>query len=189
MKKKIIIIFLLLFVFLCSVQAGKILYSNFEKNQDIKKEEKIENNEIESVYIKERGEMDTRALFELENGDASYEINLMENDMMWDTDTRLYYRTITNMEDYNIYKERLYSLPEMSHTDFENNFVIILANENERVQGEIDLIIYDVVDDGTTTHIIVKQRENPREYRENNVFWAIVDKSVLNEQIDVEIQY
>ena len=183
MKKKIIIIFFILFIFLCSIQVGKMLYSNFEKNQDIKEE----NSETESSYIKERGEMTTRGLFEVGNV-SSYETDLMANDMTFDNDTRLYYRVITNVEDYNVYKERLYSIPAMTTTDFENNFAIILANENERNSNEVDLIIYDIVDEETTSRIIVKQRENPREYCENNVFWAIVDKSVLNEQIDVEIQ-
>ena len=157
-----------------------------KKNQDIK-EENTENSETESIYIKERGEMTTRGLFEVGNV-SSYETDLMANDMIFDSDTRLYYRIITNIEDYNVYKERLYSIPAMTTTDFENNFVIILANENEINSNEVDLIIYDIVDDENTSRIIVKQRENPRKYCENNVFWAIVDNSVLNEQIDVEIQ-
>lgn len=185
--KKVFILIIFLLIFMVSVFIGKKVYENLntvEIQGDVdKKAEKIE----DETNIIQRGEMNTRALFELENGDASYEINLMENDMIWDDDTRLYYKIITSMEDYNVYKERLY-LPEINNTDFENKFVIILANENQRDIDEKDLIIYDVVDDGVTSHIIVKQRENPSEYRDNNVLYAFVNKSVLREQIDVEIQ-
>lgn len=189
--KKVLILFIIFLIFTISFFLGRSLYeyiNTLEFQESINEKSDNTEKDEDNTNIIQRLEMNTRALFELENGDASYDINLMENDMAWDIDTRLYYRIITCIEDYNIYKERLY-LPEMNNTDFENNFVIILANENQRSSDEIDLIIYDVIDDGTTSHIIVKQRDNPSQYCENNVFFAIVDKSALNKQVDIEIQH
>lgn len=127
------------------------------------------------------------ALFELEPGLSYYEVDLVANDMTWNHNTRLYYKIITNTEDYNKYKERI-NLPERTDTDFKDSFVVILVNENIRSQDEIDLMVYDVIADETTTHIIMKQKENPSYYSENNVFYAIVDISELRENVTVVIE-
>lgn len=57
-------------------------------------------------------------------------------------------------------------------------------------QINIKLVLEDkkIVSDETTTHIIMKQKENSTINGENNVFYAIVDKSELKENVDVIIQ-
>ena len=52
-----------------------------------------------------------------------------------------------------------------------------------------DLIIYDVNTEETTTNIVLKQRENPRAYCDNNIFCAVVSKSLIKDVVDVKIQH
>ena len=66
--------------------------------------------------------------------------------------------------------------------------MVIVANENIRDDDETDLMIYNVVGDDTKTHIIMKQKENSTINGENNVFYAIVDRSELKENVDVTIE-
>ena len=71
-------------------------------------------------------------------------------------------------------------------------------------KDETDLLIYEVVADDTTTHIKMRQRENPVVYTDegslrsssdriyysdNNVFWAVVDNSQLRDKADVTIEH
>ena len=140
----------------------------------------------EKTNIIEHGEISTRGLFELPNGVVSYENNLMGNDMTWDQDTRLYYKVIETEEVYNKYKDRI-EVPELNADDLKNNYLIIVANENIRESDEIDLLIYDVVVNENTTEIIVKQKENPSPYSDKNVFWAVVNKDLIKDSIDVKI--
>lgn len=193
--KKVLIFILFLFIFIISIFLGKNLYTHLNTTKissstlvETQKNENT-NNIIENTpNIIKRMEFTSSSIFEVTNV-SNYETDLMANNMTFDTDSRLYYKIITNIEDYAIYKERLYYIPEMTAEDFEKNFVVILANENERSFSETDLIIYDVIDEGNISHIIVKQRENPVEHCKNNVFFAIVNNSALKEHIDVEIQY
>lgn len=112
----------------------------------------------------------------------------MANDMIWNEKSRLYHRLISNKEDYEKYKSRVSELPEVSEINFDENFVVIIANENVRQMHEKDLTIYNVIADENTTHIIMKQKENPNYNNENNIWYAIIDKSLLRENADVTIE-
>jgi hypothetical protein len=79
-------------------------------------------------------------------------------------------------------------LPNIEEINFDENFVVIIANENIRQMHEKDLTISDIVADDTTTHIIMKQKENPNYDNDNNIWYAIVDKSQLRDNADVEIE-
>lgn len=144
---------------------------------------------IYNTFIKKQDKMETRGLFDDGRGYTDYETDLMANDMTWQADVRLYYRTITNSEDYEKYKSRISTFPEVSEIDFNENFVIIIANENVRDFDEIDMEISNVYADESTTNIIMKQKEDPNMNDTTNVWYAIVDNSQLKDNVEVIIEH
>lgn len=114
---------------------------------------------IYNTFIKKQDKMETRGLFDDGRGYTDYETDLMANDMNWQDDVRLYYRTITNSKDYEKYKLRISTFPEVSEINFGENFIVIIANENYRNLDEIDMEIINVYTDDSTTNIVMKQKE------------------------------
>ena len=143
---------------------------------------------IYNEYIKKQEEIKSRGLFDLGDGITTYEIDLMANDMVWNNKSRLYHKIITNSTDYNKYKSRIKELPSLEEINLEENFIIIIANENVRQFHEKDLTISDISADETTTYIKMKQKENPNYDNDNNIWYAIVDKKLLRENADVSIE-
>lgn len=143
---------------------------------------------IYNEYIKKQEQIQSRGLFDLGDGITTYEIDLMANDMIWNEESRLYHKLISNEEGYEKYKSRVSELPEVSEINFDENFIVIIANENVRQMHEKDLTIYNVIADENTTHIVMKQKENPNYNNENNIWYAIIDKSLLRENADVTIE-
>lgn len=165
---KVIIIIMCISVLLTGITyAGIVIYNEFIKKQD---------------------EVQSRGLFDLGDGQTYYEIDLMANDMTWNEKTSLYHRIIDNITDYEKYKSRINEFPNADEIDFNENFVIVIANENIRQPHEKDLTIYNVYADATTTHIVMKQKEVPNYDADNNIWYAIVDKSLLRNLADVTIE-
>lgn len=185
--KKLTVLLILLIIFIVSIFIGRLGYNKLINKPEVIEKQNVEKNIEEKTNIIQREEISSMGLFE-KNGVENYENNLVANDMIWDSDTRLYYKIISNKEDYNKYYERIY-LFNNNDIDFEKNNIIIVVNENERESFETDLIIYDVNTEETTTNIVLKQRENPRAYCDNNIFCAIVSKSLIKDAIDVKIQH
>lgn len=146
------------------------------------------NRKNENGFIEQNGEFQSRGLFDLGDGLTYYEIDLMANDMTWNAEPRLYHKIITNMNDYNKYQDRLKQLPQMTESDFDSKFMVILANENVRYEGEEDLEIYNVRFEQNSTYITMKQKRNPDKNSEKNIFYAIVNKNALKDNIVVEIE-
>lgn len=144
---------------------------------------------IYNTFIKKQDKMETRGLFDDGRGYTDYETDLMANDMTWQDDVRLYYRTITNSNDYEKYKSRISTFPEVSEINFDENFIVIIANENYRDFDEIDMEISNVYADETKTNIIMKQKENPNMNDTTNVWYAIVDNSQLKDNIKITIEH
>lgn len=193
--KKIIVIILIGIIFVIGVYFGKnmvdVEINNSDENVNNSLNDDLENTMLDST-IKDRGEIKTSGLYNY-NGDLSYENDLMQNDMTWHTECSLYHKIITNMSDYNKYKERI-AIPEMVENDFNDTFLVIIADETLRKNPkETNLMVYDVYSDETTTHIIMKQKDNSKDGTDqelmNNVFYAIIDKSQLKENINVSIEY
>lgn len=189
--KKFISIIIGIIVIILVIMIGKNYLKN-TNNSNV--EENISNNVEENTKLSniiEKGEMNTRGLFDLGDGISNYSIDLMANDMTWNPENSLYHKIITNMEEYNKYKDRI-DLPNLTTTDFENKFVIVVSNENIREDDEKDLFIYDVYADENVTNIVMKQKENPNltldDEKQNNVFYAVVDKKQLKDVAKVIIE-
>lgn len=144
---------------------------------------------IYNTFIKKQDKMETRGLFDDGRGYTDYETDLMASDMTWQDDVRLYYRIIASAKDYEKYKSRISTFPEISEINFDENFVVIIANENFRDFDEIDMEISNVYADETTTNIIMKQKENPNMDDTTNVWYAIVDKSQLKDNVKITIEH
>lgn len=144
---------------------------------------------IYNTFIKKQDKMETRGLFDDGRGYTDYETDLMANDMNWQDDVRLYYRTITNSKDYEKYKLRISTFPEVSEINFGENFIVIIANENYRNLDEIDMEIINVYTDDSTTNIVMKQKENPNMNDMTNVWYAIIDKSQLKDNVKIIIEH
>lgn len=144
---------------------------------------------IYNTFIKKQDKIETRGLFDDGRGYTDYETDLMANDMTWQDDVRLYYRTITISNDYEKYKSRISTFPEVSEINFDENFIVIIANENYRDFDEIDMEISNVYADETTTNIIMKQKENPNMNDTTNVWYAIVDNSQLKDNVKITIKH
>ena len=144
---------------------------------------------IYDKYIRKEEQVESRGLFDDGSGITTYETDLMANDMTWHDDTRLYHKIITNMEDYNKYKTRVSQFPDMTENDFNQSFIVILANENYREPQEKDMHIVDVSCDENTTYVTLKQKENPNYDDETNIWYAVVDISQLRDNIEIEIKH
>ena len=144
---------------------------------------------IYNTFIKKQDKMETRGLFDDGRGYTDYETDLMANDMTWQDDVRLYYRIITNSDDYENYKTRISTLPEVSDIKFDENFLIIIANENYRDFDETDMEISNVYINESTTNVIMKQKENPDMNDTTNVWYAIIDKSQLEENVKIIVEH
>lgn len=183
MKK--IYVFVLSILFIVGVLIG-IFLNNVQHDKKVEHE-----NIIEKSVIKEKGEMNTRGLFDLGDYISNYEIDLMANDMTWNKKVRLYHKIINNVDDYIKYSSRI-ELPEMTEEDFKNNFLIIIANENIREDSERDLTIADVYVKSNKMYIVMKQKDSPTfnsdVQQDNNVFYALVDNEVLREKVSVVIE-
>jgi len=137
------------------------------------------------------GELDLEEdLIKTEEDKEYYEKNRIEMSSIEAGGNTYYYKTISNIEDYNKYKEKLSQLPEMSSEDFNNNF-FVLVGINGRTYSIRGLTISDVSADKSTTYIKIKQKENPEYEDDDEIIYSIVDKSLLREnaKLDVEIPH
>lgn len=124
---------------------------------------------------------------------SDYDINIqdltqsdmirVENSNIYQT---MYYKIITNMQDYNKYKAKIKELLEMTEEAFNENFLVVIVGINYLEKEDRNLTIKTVYADETTTHIILKQNENPDFENYNNVWTAVVDKSQLRDNIEIK---
>lgn len=143
-------------------------------------------NKIYNEYIKKQNEINSNQLFVVKEGTFS---NDFSNDMIYADKVDLYYKIITNIEDYDIYKTKINELPEMTQDSFNDNFLIIIGNWGSRQSYESDLTISDVNADETTTCIKLKQKEKPNYNKTTITLYAIIDKALLREKTNITIEY
>ena len=177
--KKIVLIFIIVLVFIISIRIGmQLINSNTEEFENDIEENDIEKEDAkiqDETNIIKNGEIQTEGIYELA-------INMTKQQ-----DVNLYYKIITSKEEYEEYKNKI-PLPDISAEDFKNDFVIILNNENPRAIDETDLRVYKVFSDDSNTYIVMKQKDNPTDYLYYNVYYAIVDKAQLKENIIIKIE-
>lgn len=181
MKKFIIGIIVGIILFTIAVGIGNFIFDKYANVENVSNEVAI--NEVSNTNIKNSDEIESRGLFDLGDGLTYYEVDLMANDMKWHDGVRLYSKVITTNDDYTKYQKRLNVLPEI---DFEKDALIIIANENIRDEDESNLYIYDVDTNDDTMKIIMRQRKDPT-LNNNNVFYAVIDKNLVKENVAVEI--
>lgn len=151
---------------------------------------RLEKYQVNNDIVKEAGRIKSSGLrTDREDGMSSYETDLLQNDMKHTSDYSMAYKVITNEDDYMKYKSRVKQFPDLTTSDFENSFIVIIANETARSYFDNDLIISNIASDSNTTHIIMKQKENPNEYNEKNIWYAVVNKSQLRDNIEIQIDY
>lgn len=136
-------------------------------------------------YIKRQDELNSNNLYINEEGTYS---NDFTKDMIYDETTDLYYKVITNINDYNEYKNKLNDLPEMTKEDFNTDFLIIIGNWGARYPHENDLTISNIDVTEETTDIIMKTKENPDYNKSEMTLYAIIDKTKLKENIKLDIE-
>ena len=74
----------------------------------------------------------------------------------------------------------------MTEEAFNENFLVVIVCINYLEKEDRNLTIKTVYADETTTHIILKQNENPDFENYNNVWTAVVDKSQLRDNIEIK---
>ena len=92
----------------------------------------------------------------------------------------LYYKKITNYNDYIVCKNRWDNLVEMSQDDFKDNFMVIIAGEN---YNTTNLNIYEITADDNTTYIKLKKVESDTI---NTVVSAKISNELYRENISIE---
>lgn len=142
---------------------------------------------LANKYIKKQAEINSLKLSTDEEGVIYYEVDLTQNDMIWNEENSLNYKIITNNDDYIKYKTRLEELPEMSDQDFKENFLVIIENGGYRQPHETDLEIFNVEADEKNTYIIMKQKDNPNYENNGKVWYAVVSNEILRENIELKI--
>lgn len=150
---------------------------------------RISGAKTDETLIKKQDKLMTMGVFEERKGYSNAETDLTQIDMTYQKDVRLYRRAITNAEEYEKYKRRIPEFPENAEINFNENFIVIIVNENIRTSDEIDMIISNVYADESTTNIIMKQKENPNMNDTSNVWYAIIDKSQLRENVEITIEH
>lgn len=196
MKKFIVVVIIVLLIFCLSFMFGKYFIKNAEEssaNSNLSENAVDDNTSKDNAhnYIIEKSEMETSGLYTLftpEEFIMNADVDLMQTDMTYVSSCNLYYKIINNMDDYEKFRSRI-GLPEITKSDFDEKFLVVVSNESER-NAEIDLTIYDVYADETTTHIVMKQKDDSEaSFSQCNVFYAVVDISQLRDSADLVIDH
>lgn len=117
-----------------------------------------------------------------------YSEEILRNNMTYDENARLYYKIISNKDLYLEYKSKVSELPEESEVDFNKNFFMIITNNGaELYLHRRDLKIATIEADENTMHINLVPKENANYDKLHTELYAIVDKSLLRENIDIRI--
>ena len=140
---------------------------------------------IYNEYIKNKGEIQSENLYLTEEGFYSMDF---ANDMIYEETANLYYKIITNIKDYNKYKNIIEELPEMTKDEFNNNFLIIIASGLSRRPHEADLIISEVDADETHTYVTLTQKCNSDYDKDIFTLYAIINREILREKIKLNVE-
>ena len=143
---------------------------------------------IYNEYIKKQGQTEAKQLFLIREGpfEGTYSSNYVHQNMIYSEEARVYYKIITNITQYNEYKNKVNELPEITETDFNNNFIIIIVKSGIDSPHRNDLTISNINADETKSYITLKQKENPNYDKAEELIYALVDKSLLREEVEIK---
>ncbi len=144
---------------------------------------------IYNEYIKQQEEINSSGLYTDEQGFSYYEVDLTQNDMIYDEQSMLYYKIISDLQDYDKYKSKVNELPDISKEKFQEIFVIIIANTGMRQPHESDLNISEIKSDETTLYITMDQKAEPDYNNFGRVWYAVVDKMLLRNNVKIISKY
>lgn len=141
--------------------------------------------QIYNEYIKKQDKINSDDLYI--TGEGLYSNDFAGN-MNYDSSVDLYYKIITNEEEFSEYKAKVNELPDTSTIDFNNNFLILIGNVIPRYLHEADLIISEINTNETTLYVTLKQKEKPDYEKRTITLYAIVDKSLLRNNIKLNLE-
>lgn len=130
--------------------------------------------QIYNEYIKKQEEAVARSLI---------------NDFIWEEDSRFAYKIIKDYMEYKNYIETIKTLPDMTEDDFQNDFLLLVTWQGERMQHVKDMEVFDVISDETTTYVTFKQKGNPNYDTKNDIIYAVISKEKLRENIKLDFKY
>ena len=141
---------------------------------------------IYNEYIKKQEDIDSNAFISESN--STYTYDFITENMKYDEDTNLNYKIITDIEDYSIFKEKESKLPDMSENDFKDSFMVIFFKSGLSDPHKSDLTISEVTSDEKTTYITVESNEKPDINKISEIFYIVVDKTLLKENINIKLK-
>ena len=92
------------------------------------------------------------------------------------------------IKDYDIFKDKENNLPDMSENDFKDSFIVIFFKSGSSDPHRSDLTISEVTSDEKTTYITVESNEKPDINKISEIFYIVVDKTLLKENINIKLK-
>lgn len=170
MKKKFLIIIGVILVVIVAI--GVTSLKETELN-DIEDNDILSNNKESSNIIKEVNGCIYKHFVNYFSDEYHYSHDMKNND-------GIYYKIIDKYDDYLICKERWNSILNMEEKDFENNFMIITAVENE---STADLTVSDIFNkDGV---LYVNMDDGEKYYPEALCISIIIPNDMKGEEVIV----
>lgn len=140
--------------------------------------------QIYNTYVKKDDDIDLRGLFEVGNGWYSDEIRA---GMKLDNESNMYYKIISNEEEYKQVKEKVKDLQEGTKIDFSKNFLILITHGEVSVDNlEKDLTVSEINADETTTYVTLVQKENPNYDKLRTEISVVVDRLLLRDNVKIK---
>lgn len=140
---------------------------------------------IYSEYIKRQDDINSESFISASN--STYTDDFISKNMKYSENANVNYRIITNLKDYAIFKDKENNLPDMSENDFKDSFIVIFFKSGSSDPHRSDLTISEITSDEKNTYITIKSDENPDIDKTSEVFYAVVDNTLLRENISIEL--
>lgn len=101
--------------------------------------------------------------------------------MIYDTDSHLYYKKITTYEEYKVAKKIWNNIIDMQITDFNEYFIIVLAGENYNTTNLYISNIYN-----TDSEICIELKKKDTWSEDNTVIFSKINKNMNRENIKIK---
>lgn len=145
---------------------------------------------IYNEYVKKQETSNSTSLVSVKN-DSGFSDDFIINNMKLEENSNIsnvYYKIISNIDDYNLFKEKEGKLPEISKDDLEENMLLVIFKSGQGQPHEMDLEITDINYDESNTYIVLEQKENPDFNKTSNLIYAIIDKKAIKDNIKINLK-